>query len=215
MFFISNFNEAIARTIGSLSLDDHSSFITNSNFSFLLDAGPLSIGGGYHEHEEVDEEDDDDDENAIIDVEDYKMPPITITSPVPSSHHSGNNGTNKGSNHIASSTSIITTKNRIGRPTKSSLSSPVSSSTASDDERLSPDSVKVSHRCSRVCLCMIVALETSITRFVFTLRFSDNNNYTIPTLELRLSYLFDSFILQQESIKFISLLYELNPNQEA
>lgn len=36
----------------------------------------------------------------------------------------------------------IITNNRIGRPTKSSLSSPVSS-TASDDDRLSPDVVQV------------------------------------------------------------------------
>lgn len=107
--------------------------------------GPLSIGGGYQD--DVDDvEDDDDDENAIIDVEDYKIPPITVNTAISStqtsssslsqsSHNNNNNNNGNGSSTL--------TKNRIGRPTKSSLSSPVSS-TASDDERLSPDSVKVS-----------------------------------------------------------------------
>lgn len=111
-------------------------------FLFFANAGPLSIGGGYQD--DVDDiDDDDDDENAIIDVEDYKIPPITINTGIPSTqtststsqsmHNHSNGGSSTSSGH----------KNRIGRPTKSSLSSPVSSSTASDDERLSPDSVKV------------------------------------------------------------------------
>lgn len=113
--------------------------LTNTHFlnfiTFL--AGPLSIGGDYQD--DVDDMGSEDDENAIIDVEDYKIPANTINTSIPStqtsstglsqSAHQNNNGS--------------TSKNRIGRPTKSSLSSPVSSSTASDDERLSPDSVKV------------------------------------------------------------------------
>lgn len=98
--------------------------------------GPLSIGNGYQD--DIDDIDDDD-ENAIIDVEDYKIPAISINTAIPSTQTS-TSISNQNSN---GSTSTSQTKNRIGRPTKSSLSSPVSSSTASDDERLSPDSVKV------------------------------------------------------------------------
>lgn len=187
------------------------------NFSsfFFACSGPLSIGGGYQEHEDVDDDDDDDDENAIIDVEDYKMPPISITSPIPSSHHSGSNGTsnnnsnnNNNSNHHASSTSIITTKNRIGRPTKSSLSSPVSSSTASDDERLSPDSVKVSQqrfysfaRPNNTVYIIIYASELRTASACgrrqneFQFRLSDNNNYIISRLRLRFLSVFSSRLI--------------------
>lgn len=98
--------------------------------------GPLSIGG-YQEHEDVEEEDDDDD--AIIDVEDYKIPPVSVSLPSTQSPQSS-----ASANSNQTTPPISTHKNRIGRPTKASMSSPVSSSTASDDERLSPDSVKVS-----------------------------------------------------------------------
>lgn len=143
--------------------------------------GPLSIGGGYQD--DVDSCASDDDENAIIDVEDYKIPAITVNTAIPSTqtsssggggglsqsqhhhHHHSNNNNNSNSNNNnnnsssnnhnnnGNGSSSSLTKNRIGRPTKSSLSSPVSS-TASDDERLSPDSVKVriilhTHICTR------------------------------------------------------------------
>lgn len=148
--------------------------------------GPLSIGGGYQD--DVDSCASDDDENAIIDVEDYKIPAITVNSAIPSTqtsssggggglsqsqhhhHHHSNNNNNSNSNNNnnnnnsssnnhnnnGNGSSSSLTKNRIGRPTKSSLSSPVSS-TASDDERLSPDSVKVriilhTHTYTRVIL---------------------------------------------------------------
>lgn len=99
--------------------------------------GPLSIGGDYQD--EVDDMGSEDDENAIIDVEDYKIPAITINTAIPSTQTSSTSLSQSAHQNSNGSTS----KNRIGRPTKSSLSSPVSSSTASDDERLSPDSVKV------------------------------------------------------------------------
>lgn len=98
----------------------------------------MSIGGGYQD--DVDDiDDDEDDENAIIDVEDYKIPAITIKTAIPSTQTSSGISQSAHQNTNGSTSS----KNRIGRPTKSSVSSPVSSSTASDDERLSPDSVKV------------------------------------------------------------------------
>lgn len=100
----------------------------------------MSIGGGYQDSvDDIDE----DDENAIIDVEDYKVPPITLNTTIPSTQTSPNLSQSVHQSHSANGSSSSTTKNRIGRPSKSSLSSPVSSSTASDDERLSPDSVKV------------------------------------------------------------------------
>lgn len=104
----------------------------------------MSIGGGYQD--DVDDiDDDDDDENAIIDVEDYKIPPITVNTAIPSTQTSSSSlqsPHNNNNNNNGNGSSSTLTKNRIGRPTKSSLSSPVSS-TASDDERLSPDSGKV------------------------------------------------------------------------
>lgn len=88
-------------------------------------------------------EEDEDDENAIIDVEDYKVPPITVNSAIPSTQTSTSisQSVHQSSNGNGSTSTV--SKNRIGRPSKSSLSSPVSSSTTSDDERLSPDSGKV------------------------------------------------------------------------
>lgn len=106
------------------------------NFITIL-PGPLSIGGDYQD--EADDMGSEDDENAIIDVEDYKIPAITINTAIPSTQTSSTSLSQSAHQNNNGSTS----KNRIGRPTKSSLSSPVSSSTASDDERLSPDSVKV------------------------------------------------------------------------
>ncbi|XP_055300183.1 T-box protein H15-like isoform X2 [Sitodiplosis mosellana] len=120
-------------------------------------SSPLSIGGGYQD--DVDDIEDDDDD-AIIDVEDYKIPPITINTAIPStqtsssslsqSAHNNNNNNNNNNNGNGSSSTL--TKNRIGRPTKSSLSSPVSS-TASDDERLSPDSGKTRPTLLGSCNC--------------------------------------------------------------
>lgn len=139
-------------------------FVFNLCLRLFPMIGPLSIGGGYQD--DVDSCASDDDENAIIDVEDYKIPAITVNSAIPSTqtsgsggggglsqshhhHHSGSNNNNNNNNSSSNNhnnngngSSSSLTKNRIGRPTKSSLSSPVSS-TASDDERLSPDSVKV------------------------------------------------------------------------
>lgn len=111
-------------------------FSLSLNF-ITFSSGPLSIGGDYQD--EIDDMGSEDDENAIIDVEDYKIPAITINTAIPSTQTSSTSLSQSAHQNTNGSTS----KNRIGRPTKSSLSSPVSSSTASDDERLSPDSVKV------------------------------------------------------------------------
>lgn len=127
---VSNFKSFINKNVFSSSLSLSLNCIT-----FL--PGPLSIGGDYQD--EVDDMGSEDDENAIIDVEDYKIPAITINTAIPSTQTSSTSLSQSAHQNSNGSTS----KNRIGRPTKSSLSSPVSSSTASDDERLSPDSVKV------------------------------------------------------------------------